>query len=65
MRIVQLYMGTQIMALSATSGSTVMVYQEVWADTSIQPNNLHIWRGEFPGLRYREIETIEEGELIK
>ena len=59
-RIVQLYHGTKLTAVSASSGSAVMVYQEMWGDTTILPKNLNLWREQFPDLRYRLIEVLDE-----
>jgi hypothetical protein len=65
MRIVQLLQGNQLITVSAASGSALMVYQDVWSDTTVNPENLRIWREQFPTLVYRMVDTIAEEAKIK
>jgi hypothetical protein len=64
MRIVQLLQGNKLITVSAASGSAVMVYQDVWSDTTIKPDirSLNIWRAQFPNLVYRIVDTVNEIE---
>jgi hypothetical protein len=65
MRIVQLLQGNQLITVSAASGSAIMVYQDVWSDTTVKPENLKIWREQFPTLVYRIVDTVVEEAEIK
>jgi hypothetical protein len=64
MRIVQLLQGNKLITVSAASGSAVMVYQDVWSDTTVKPDirSLNIWRAQFPNLVYRIVDTVNEIE---
>jgi hypothetical protein len=64
MRIVQLLQGNKLITVSAASGSAVMVYQDVWSDTTVKPDirSLNIWRAQFPNLVYRIVDTVNEVE---
>lgn len=65
MRIVQLLQGNELITVSAASGSALMVYQDIWSDTTVKPENLHIWREQFPTLVYRIVDTVVEEAEIK
>ena len=64
MRIIQIYIGSYLISDTSNQGKTTHRYCDRWGDTSIPPQELRLWQKEFPEIKYREIEVIEQGELI-